>query len=57
MFAKCGQEFDYLTGDYDIMNKAKMMCCCMVDLVQVQDNNANEIHEKTYILWDFHHSL
>ena len=34
--------------------KAKMMYCCINNLVQAQDNNANEIHEKAYLLWDFH---
>ena len=56
MFAKCGQGDSYRTGYCDIMNKAKMMCCCMVNLVQAQDNNANKIHAKAYILWDFYHS-
>ena len=55
MFAKCAQEDGYLTGDCDTLNKAKMMCCCMVNLVQAQDNNAIEIHVKSYILWDFYH--
>ena len=26
--------------------KAKMMYCCIINLVQAQDNNANEIHAK-----------
>ena len=30
-----------------------MMCCCINNLVQTQDNNANEIHAKAYLLWDF----
>ena len=34
--------------------KAKMMCCCINNLVQAQDNNANGIHAKAYLLWDFH---
>ena len=34
--------------------KAKMMCCCINNLVQAQDNNANGIHAKAYLLWDFY---
>jgi hypothetical protein len=34
--------------------KAKMMCCCINNLVQAQDNNANGIRVKAYFLWDFH---
>ena len=29
-----------------------MMCCCINNLVQAQDNNANETHTKAYLLWD-----
>jgi len=35
------------------LNKAKMMCCCTVNLVKAQDNNANGFHAKAYLLWDF----
>ena len=34
--------------------KAKMMYCCINNLVQAQDNNANGIHAKACLLWDFH---
>ena len=37
-----------------MLNKAKMMCCCINNLVQTQDKNANGIHAKAYLLWDFH---
>ena len=37
-----------------MLNEAKMMCCCISNLVQAQDNNANGIHAKAYLLWDFH---
>ena len=30
-----------------------MMCCCINNLVQAQDNNANAIYTKAYLLWDF----
>ena len=33
--------------------EAKMMCCCINNLVQAQDNNANGIHANAYLLWDF----
>ena len=29
------------------------MCCCINNLVQAQDNNANGIHANAYLLWDF----
>ena len=31
-----------------------MMCCCINNLVQAQDNNANGTRETAYLLWDFH---
>ena len=34
--------------------KAKVMCYCINNLVQAQDNNANGIHANTYLLWDFY---
>ena len=37
-----------------MLNEAKIMCCCINNLVQAQDNNANGIHAKAYLLWDFH---
>ena len=36
-----------------MLNEAKMMCCGINNLVQAQDNNANGIHAKAHLLWDF----
>ena len=30
-----------------------MMCCYINNIVQAQDNNANGIYAKAYLLWDF----
>ena len=37
-----------------MLNEAKLMYCCIHNLVQAQDNNANGIHAKAYLLWDFY---
>ena len=39
---------------HEYLMKAKMMRCCVNNLVQAQDNNANGIYVKAYLLWDFH---
>jgi hypothetical protein len=33
-----------------------MMCCRKSNLVQAQDNNANEVHVMAYMLWDVYGS-
>lgn len=31
--------------------EGQKLCCCKSNLVQAQNNNTNEVHVKTYILW------